>query len=96
MKISFVIFGCSFLLQMGLMYYYIGKLYPQQRAEGVYPLNVHGWVVYLNREQHGLLTILETMTGSAAAIAASIKILVLRSDSGSADEDNARGETGDE
>lgn len=86
MRVSFLVFILSFSLQLALMVYYVDKLYSVRTVESNYPLNVHGWIVYLNRQQHGLLSILETVTVIAAGIASIIKIFVLRNNSDASGE----------
>jgi hypothetical protein len=81
MKVSFLIFILSFFLQLSLMYYYVNKLYSVPAVETDHPLNIHGWVVYLNPQQYVLLTILETVTMIAAGIASVIKVCLLRNSS---------------
>ena len=86
MKSTFVIFVLSFFLQLSLMYYYINKLNPRPTVTANYPLNIHGWVVYLNPQQHVLLTIVETVTAIAVAISGFIRICLLpRNPEGSSD-----------
>jgi len=81
MKVSFLIFVLSFFLQLSLMYYYLNKLYAQPTVTTNYPLNIHGWVVYLNPRQRVLLTIVETVTATAAGIAAFIRVCLLHKNS---------------
>jgi hypothetical protein len=81
MKASFVIFVLSFFLQLSLMYYYVNRLYSVPPSRTNYPLNIHGWIVYLNPQQHVLLTILETVTAIAVGIAAVIRVSLLRNNS---------------
>jgi hypothetical protein len=63
MKCSAFIFLISSLLFFGLTFYYLSTLtsVPDVTTGAIYPLNSHGWVVYLNRPQNLLLKWLERL-----------------------------------
>jgi putative exporter of polyketide antibiotics len=83
MKVSFVAFVLAFLAFLGLAFYYLETLKPVPDAStgAIHPLNNHGWVVYLNGQQHAWLMALQSAALACAVVAVAIKLLVLRGDS---------------
>lgn len=80
MKGSYFVFLIAFFIFLGLAFHYLStlKAVPDVKTGAIYPLNIHGWIVYLNRQQHVLLNGLETISVACAVVAVAIKLLVLR------------------
>ncbi len=80
MKVSLAIFGIFFVSYCGFASYYLhtSAAVPNARTGSVYPLNIHGWVVYLDHSQHFLLGVLEAIQIICAAACAIARIATLR------------------
>jgi hypothetical protein len=80
MKVSLMVFAIFFFLYAGMASYYLRTLrsVPDVAGGAVYPLGIHGWVVYLDQPRHFLLRILEAVQVICAAIFAVARILTLR------------------
>lgn len=80
MKISLITFVTSFSLYAALAFYYFRTLesFPNAASGSIFPLNIHGWVVYLDQPKHSLLGVLEAIQIICAAIFAVTRIVTLR------------------
>jgi hypothetical protein len=83
MKVSFFAFLLTFFGFLGLAFYYLKTLksVPDASSGAIYPLDSHGWIVYLDGQQHALLMTLQGVAVACAAVAVIVKLSVLRRDS---------------
>jgi hypothetical protein len=83
MKVSFLAFLFTFFAFLGLAFYYLETLksVPDASTGAIHALNFHGWIVYLNGQQHALLMTLQGVGVACAGVAVIVKLLVLRRDS---------------
>jgi hypothetical protein len=76
MKASLVIFLIFFSLYAALAFHYLHTLesFPNSATGAVYPLNIHGWVVYLDQARYRLLGALEAAEVVCAVVFAVARV----------------------